>query len=135
MRWRGSLSASAGAALLGPAAAAALAAGVAAAAVPSKTAKPKIVGSPVAGKPLFVSTCGICHVLKAAGSAGTAGPNLDRVPLAEPVVIKAITLGGASVMGQSALAKYHTRMPAYRNVLSTTQIQDIAAYVYRSTHR
>jgi mono/diheme cytochrome c family protein len=119
--------------LLGPAAVA-LATGVAAGAVHGTSAKPKIVGNAAAGKPLFVSTCGICHVMKAAGSAGTAGPNLDRVPLPEPVAIKAITLGGAAVMGQAALAKYSTRMPAYKNVLSTGQIQDIAAYVYRSTH-
>ena len=30
-----------------------------------------------AGKPLFVQKCGSCHTLKAAGTAGQIGPNLD----------------------------------------------------------
>jgi len=71
---------------------------------------------------------------RAAKSQGTAGPSLDRAPLAEAVIIKAISSGGASVMTRAELAKYPTRMFAYRNVLSTAQIQDIAAFVYRSTH-
>jgi mono/diheme cytochrome c family protein len=34
-------------------------------------------GSQGAGKQLFVQACGGCHVLAAAGTAGTVGPNLD----------------------------------------------------------
>jgi len=117
-----------------PAAAATIAAGVPAIALAHAHAKPKIVGNAAAGKPLFVSTCGVCHMLKAAKSQGTAGPSLDKVRLPESTIIKAISSGGASVMTPSLLARYPTRMPAYRNVLSTRQIQDIAAFVYRSTH-
>jgi uncharacterized cupredoxin-like copper-binding protein len=56
------------------------------------------------------------------------------VTLTEPAIVKAITKGGASVMTAAALAKYPTRMTAYQGVLSTTQIADVAAFVYASTH-
>jgi mono/diheme cytochrome c family protein len=81
-----------------------------------------------------MSTCGVCHRLKAAASVGTAGPDLNRVKLTEAVIIKAITNGGATVMTKAQAAKYSTTMTAYRNALTTAQIRDIAAFVYRSTH-
>jgi mono/diheme cytochrome c family protein len=96
----------------------------------------KIVGNPKAGKPLFVSTCGVCHTLKPAGTVGSVGPNLDKVPpLTEPVIIKAITNGGATVMTKAAAAKYATQMVPYKGALTTEQITNIAAYVYISTHK
>jgi mono/diheme cytochrome c family protein len=95
---------------------------------------PTLVGNPNAGKPLFVSTCGLCHKLKDAKTMGTIGPNLDKVTLTEPLIIKAITYGGSSVMTKAQVAKYPTQMVAYKNVLSKKQIQDIAAYVYKATH-
>jgi mono/diheme cytochrome c family protein len=94
----------------------------------------KLVGNPAAGKPLFVSTCGLCHKLKDAKTAGTIGPNLDKVSLTQPMIVKAITYGGSSVMTKMQVAKYPTQMVAYKNVLSKKQIQDIAAYVYKATH-
>src|SRR5579864_4742656 len=96
---------------------------------------PKIVGNPKLGKKPFVSTCGVCHTLKAAGTVGEIGPNLDNVSLTEETIIKAITNGGATVMSKAAAAKYSTQMVAYKNVLSTKQIDNIAAYVYTSTHK
>jgi mono/diheme cytochrome c family protein len=95
----------------------------------------KVVGSPRAGKGYFVSTCGVCHTLRAAGTAGKVGPNLDKVPLLEATIIKAITNGGATVMSKAAAAKYTTQMLAYKGALTTEQITNIAAYVYVSTHR
>ena len=95
-----------------------------------------IIGKPKAGKSLFVSTCGVCHTLKAAGTVGTVGPNLDKVaPLTEPVIIKAITNGGATVMTKAAAAKYTTQMVPYKGALTTEQINNIAAYLYVSTHK
>jgi mono/diheme cytochrome c family protein len=94
----------------------------------------KVVGSPRAGKGYFVSTCGVCHTLKAAGTAGKVGPNLDRVPLPEATIIKAITNGGATIMSKAAAAKYTTQMVAYKGALTGEQITNIAAYVYVSTH-
>jgi mono/diheme cytochrome c family protein len=93
-----------------------------------------IVGDPAAGKPLFVTNCGTCHTLKAAGTVGNLGENLDKVDLSEPTIIKAITDGGASVMTKAALAKYPTQMTGYKGTLSTSQIQDIAAFEYTATH-
>ena len=94
----------------------------------------KLVGNPAAGKPLFVSTCGLCHRLKDAKTAGTIGPDLDKLSLMQPMIVKAITYGGSSVMTRVQVARYPTQMVPYRNVLSKKQIQDIAAYVYKATH-
>ena len=94
----------------------------------------KVVGNPKAGKPIFVSTCAVCHTLKAAAALGTIGPDLDRTRLTQAVIIKAITDGGASVMSKAAAAKYTTHMTAYKGVLSPDQIKNVSAYVYLSTH-
>jgi sulfite dehydrogenase len=95
----------------------------------------KLVGNPKIGKQPFVSTCGVCHTLKDAGTVGKIGPNLDRVPLPEPTIIAAITNGGATVMSKAAASRYSTQMVAYKGVLTTVQIENIAAYVYISTHK
>ena len=95
---------------------------------------PRLVGNPNAGKPLFVSTCGLCHRLKDAKTVGTIGPDLDKVTLTQPVIVKAITYGGSSVMTRAQVAKYPTQMVAYKNVLSKKQIDDIAAYIFKATH-
>jgi mono/diheme cytochrome c family protein len=94
----------------------------------------RAAGNPAAGKPLFVSTCGLCHKLRDGKTAGTTGPDLDKVRLTQPTIVKAIAYGGASVMTKAQAAKYPTEMVPYRNVLSAKQIQDIAAYVYKATH-
>jgi mono/diheme cytochrome c family protein len=91
-------------------------------------------GSPAAGKPLFISTCGVCHKLKDAKTAGTIGPDLDKVKLPEATIAKAVALGGGAVMTKAQAAKYPTQMSPYRNVLSPRQIADVAAYVYKATH-
>jgi mono/diheme cytochrome c family protein len=109
-----------------------IAVGVPAAAL--ATGAPRVVGNAKAGKPVFVSTCGVCHTLRAAKSVGTIGPNLDKTRLTEAVIVKAITNGGASVMSKAAAAKYTTQMTAYKNVLTPAVIQNLAAYVYNSTH-
>jgi mono/diheme cytochrome c family protein len=95
-----------------------------------------IVGNAAAGKSLFVTTCGACHTLKAAGTLGNLGPNLTTaaVPLTEQTIINAITNGGASVMTKAAVAQYSTTMVAYKGTLTTAQIADVAAYIYSSTH-
>ena len=72
---------------------------------PSATT-PKLVGNSKAGKVAFVSTCGACHTLKAAGALGQIGPNLDKVSLSQALLIKAITNGGSSIMTKAQIAKY-----------------------------
>jgi mono/diheme cytochrome c family protein len=119
--------------LQGLAAALAIVIGVPAAAFAEGT--PKVVGNAKAGKPVFFSTCGVCHTLRAARAVGTIGPNLDKTSLTEAVIIKAITNGGASVMSKAAAAQYPTQMTAYKNVLTPTVIHNVAAFVYDSTHK
>jgi mono/diheme cytochrome c family protein len=119
---------------LGLAAALTLAIGVSAAALAHRAAAPKVVGNAKAGKPLFQTTCGVCHQLKAAGSVANIGPDLNKLSLSEAVIVKAIANGGATVMGKAQAGKYTTQMIAYRNALTATQIQDIAAFVYTSMH-
>ena len=119
---------------LGLSAALAAAVGVPAVAFADRTATPRLLGNPKAGRPLFQTTCGVCHRLKAAGSVGTIGPDLNKVSLSEAVIVKAIANGGATVMSKAQAAGYATQMTAYRSALTTSQIEDIAAFVYSSTH-
>jgi cytochrome c6 len=92
-------------------------------------------GNPKAGRTTFVSTCGVCHTLRAAKSTGKLGPDLDKVKLSEPTLVEAITKGGASVMSKAAVARYTSRMTAYGDVLTPAQIRNVAAFVYTSTHQ
>ncbi len=79
-------------------------------------------GNPTAGKAVFASAgCATCHTLKAAGSKGMIGPNLDQLKPAEATVVHQVENGGGA-------------MPSFKGQLSATQIQDVAAFVYTSTH-
>jgi mono/diheme cytochrome c family protein len=49
---------------------------------------------PAQGRELFVSTCGGCHTLAEAETAGTTGPNLDDLAPDEALVKQAIAQGG-----------------------------------------
>jgi mono/diheme cytochrome c family protein len=83
---------------------------------------PKTVGDPTAGKAVFASAgCGACHTLKAAGSTGTVGPNLDQLKPTEERAKQQVIHGGGP-------------MPAFKGQLSDKQIQDVAAFVFASTH-
>ncbi len=80
-----------------------------------------LIGDPTAGSPLYATNCASCHTLAAAGSTSTLGPNLDAdAPSQEELVAY---IGGGS-----------DNMPAYGGTLTGTQVDDIAAYVYASTH-
>jgi mono/diheme cytochrome c family protein len=106
------------------------------AALAHRTATPTLVGNSKAGKAVFVTTCGACHTLKAAGAVGNIGPNLDKVgpALTQALLIKAITNGGSSIMTKAAIAKYPTQMTPYK-YLGVKTIQNISRYVYESTHK
>ncbi|MDQ4029742.1 MAG: c-type cytochrome [Actinomycetota bacterium] len=78
-------------------------------------------GDAEAGAEVFASAgCGGCHVLEAAGSSGTVGPNLDESQPDHELVVDRVTNG----MGA---------MPSFKDQLSEQQIQDVAAYVVAST--
>lgn len=86
------------------------------------TAPAAAQGDPVAGKAVFASAgCGACHTLKAAGAAGTVGPNLDQLKPPYDRVLHQVEVGGGP-------------MPAFKNTLSAKQIQDVSAFVVASTH-
>jgi cytochrome c6 len=79
-------------------------------------------GDPVAGKAVFASAgCGACHTLKAAGSTGTVGPNLDQLKPPYARIVHQVQVGGGP-------------MPAFKDTLSAKQIQNVAAFVFASTH-
>jgi cytochrome c oxidase subunit 1 len=69
------------------------------------------------GAQLFSETCGSCHTLKAAGTAGTVGPNLDEVKPTQAQVLSAIQNGG---LGSGT-------MP--RGLLSGADAQTVATFV------
>jgi mono/diheme cytochrome c family protein len=78
-------------------------------------------GDPTAGKAVFTSAgCGGCHTLKAAGSTGTVGPNLDQLKPSFEAVQRQVETGGGP-------------MPSFKDALSAKQIQDVAAFVVAST--
>ena len=68
------------------------------------------------GKQIFITKCGGCHTLKAAGTTGTTGPNLDLLKPPFARVKKQVINGGAI-------------MPAFKGVLSDAQINAVAKYV------
>jgi mono/diheme cytochrome c family protein len=79
-------------------------------------------GDATAGKAVFASAgCGGCHTLKAAGSSGSVGPNLDSLKPSQETVAHQVEHGGGA-------------MPAFKGQLTDAQIQDVAAYVAASTH-
>ena len=88
----------------------------------SQGGAPKTVGDPTAGKAVFASAgCAACHTLKAAGATGTVGPNLDQLKPTEERAKQQVIHGGGP-------------MPAFKGQLSDKQIQDVAAFVFASTH-
>jgi plastocyanin len=81
----------------------------------------------VAGKKLFVSKCGSCHVLSHAGTKGNIGPNLDHA-FANSVQNG---FGASAIKGmvrqQIAIARKGGVMP--QNLVKGDDAQDVAAYV------
>ena len=64
--------------------------------------------------------CGGCHTLRAAGSTGDGGPNLDSLQPSASTVAAQVTSGGGG-------------MPSFGGSLSASDIQALAAWVAGST--
>jgi sulfite dehydrogenase len=78
----------------------------------------KANGDVDAGKKVFASTgCGVCHRMKAAGTTGTLGPNLDKSELSRTAIENVITSG-------------KNAMPPYKKTLTAKQIDDVSEFVF-----
>ena len=73
-------------------------------------------GGSTDGENVFTSNCGGCHVLGAAGTTGTVGPNLDELKPDEGTVEQQVRNGGGG-------------MPAFQGRLSDAEIMAVAKYV------
>jgi mono/diheme cytochrome c family protein len=77
-------------------------------------------GKSADGKAIFDSAgCSGCHTLKAAGSTGTVGPNLDQSTIDEARAIKQVENGGGP-------------MPPFKDTLTNDQIKAVAHFVVTS---
>jgi mono/diheme cytochrome c family protein len=68
------------------------------------------------GKTIFVGNCGSCHTLKAAGTTGTIGPNLDQTKPPFDRAKRQVEQGGGV-------------MPAFKGRLTDKQIEAVAKFV------
>ncbi len=66
--------------------------------------------------------CGVCHTLRAAGSEGQIGPNLDMLKPQISQVIAVVT-NGIGVM------------QAWEGILSYEEIEAVAYYVFENTNK
>ena len=73
-------------------------------------------GDAAAGAKVFVSaSCGACHTLKAAGSTGTVGPNLDDLkPELDKIQSQVVNGGGG--------------MPPFKGTLSDAEIKNVVTF-------
>jgi uncharacterized cupredoxin-like copper-binding protein/cytochrome c551/c552 len=91
---------------------------------PTTTGPEPLQGDPVAGKAVFLKNgCSSCHTLAAAGANGNIGPNLDLAKPTQELVRFYVTNGGGA--GGAV-------MPPF--TLSATDLNNLAAFVYQSTH-
>ena len=100
-------------------------------------AAPKLVGSPTAGKVGLLEHLHHVSYVDRRPGRGSIGPNLNKVTpaLDENTIIKAVTCGGSTVMSKTAVAKYTTTMAPYAPpALTQTQITNVAAFIFSSTH-
>jgi quinohemoprotein ethanol dehydrogenase len=76
-------------------------------------------GDATAGKSVFSENCSICH--GATGGGGNGGPSLKTSPIAKSLngTVEQVTEGGNG-------------MPAFAEILSSKDIEDVAAYVVES---
>lgn len=73
------------------------------------------------GRQIFLSAgCGRCHALRAAGTRGALGPNLDSARPSRFVARRWMTYGAGG-------------MPSYAGVLTPRQIDQVVAFVVATT--
>ena len=87
--------------------------------------KASATADPQNGQKLFVSDCGGCHTLAAAGTSGTIGPNLDASfgPSREQGFKE------STIQNVVLLQIREASPPMPHNLVTGTNAQDVAAYV------
>jgi len=115
-------------------AAGAVAAGLAGAGL-AVAGAPAAPGNTAIGKELFVRSglfCASCHTLKAVGSTGRDGQNLDEARPSYATIVEVVT------KGRNPSRRWPTGMPGYggpHGEVPKAEIDDIAAFVYTATHK
>jgi len=75
-----------------------------------------------AGRGVFIQAgCSGCHTLRAANAAGVIGPNFDVAKPSIARIVDRVTNG-------------YKGMPPFGGSLTTTEIAEVASFVYDSTH-
>jgi len=75
-------------------------------------------GHVLAGKKIFVTFCGKCHVMQIVNTKGTIGPNLDRDHVSYTGVVNAVIQGVGGIQAEYLL-----------RALTFSQIYDVAKFV------
>jgi mono/diheme cytochrome c family protein len=103
----------------------------------------KVPITPAAGKTVFTGPggCGSCHVLAAAGTSGTAGPNLDQRLKSDCAAAQSKRIRGATLQQciTTAIVKPYAYLPSgyaagvmpntFSQTLSPTQIKALVAFL------
>jgi mono/diheme cytochrome c family protein len=92
----------------------------------------KVVGDPARGKVLFRGYCSSCHTLKAAGATRHLGPNLDKLKPSYARVVTQLKTGGT---GGAGLPPSDLTFGPGIHTFTASDIRDIAAFVFISTHK
>lgn len=84
------------------------------------------------GKDLFVTNCGTCHTLSAAGTDGNFGPDLDKLlaptgPATDKATAKGISERVSNAITQGVDSSTPGRMPG--EILAGEQASQVAAFV------
>ena len=80
------------------------------------------------GRQLFVTHCGSCHTLDAAGTTGQIGPDLGDIPRSDTEVLAAIRRGG----GQASKGAGGQTGSLPPNLVTGKDAQDVAKFVGNS---
>jgi mono/diheme cytochrome c family protein len=87
----------------------------------------------VSGTPGGALSCGSCHTMKAAGTSGTTGPNLDKELTADP---PSATRESVVDPNKEIVPGYRANVmpPNYATALTPQQLDAVVNYVYHSTN-
>lgn len=94
------------------------------------------------GATLYAENCASCHGIDLKGEADWQSPNSDGTLPAPPhdesghtwhhtdeLLVNYIKLGGAAALEQEGVTGFKSGMPAYGNVLSDAQIDDVLDFI------